>query len=54
VKIKQASLNNAKVNLNYCQIVSPVDGVVISGAVELGQTVASSFNTRHCSRSRMT
>ena len=45
VKIKQASLNNAMVNLNYCKIVSPVDGVVISRAVELGQTVASSFNT---------
>ena len=45
VKIKQASLNNAKVNLNYCKIVSPVDGVVISRAVDLGQTVASSFST---------
>ena len=45
VKIKQASLYNAKVNLDYCKIVSPVDGVVISRAVELGQTVASSFNT---------
>jgi HlyD family secretion protein len=45
VKIKQAALNNAKVNLNYTKIVSPVDGVVISRAVELGQTVASSFNT---------
>lgn len=45
VKIKQASLSNALVNLNYCKIVSPVDGVVISRAVELGQTVASSFNT---------
>jgi HlyD family secretion protein len=45
VKIKTASLNNALVNLNYCKIVSPVDGVVISRAVELGQTVASSFNT---------
>jgi HlyD family secretion protein len=45
VKIKQASLNNALVNLNYCKILSPVDGVVISRAVELGQTVASSFNT---------
>ena len=45
VKIKQASLNNALVNLNYCKICSPVDGVVISRAVELGQTVASSFNT---------
>ncbi|HZL78865.1 MAG TPA: efflux RND transporter periplasmic adaptor subunit, partial [Candidatus Limnocylindrales bacterium] len=45
VKIKQASLNNALVNLNYCKIRSPVDGVVILRAVELGQTVASSFNT---------
>ncbi len=45
VKIKQASLSNSQVNLNYCKIVSPVDGVVISRAVELGQTVASSFNT---------
>ena len=45
VKIKQASLSNMLVNLNYCKIVSPVDGVVISRAVELGQMVASSFNT---------
>jgi HlyD family secretion protein len=45
VKIKQASLNNALVNLDYCKIVSPVDGVVIERAVELGQTVASSFST---------
>jgi HlyD family secretion protein len=45
VKIKQASLNNAKVNLDYCKIVSPVAGVVILRAVELGQTVASSFST---------
>jgi len=45
VKIKTASLNNANVNLNYCKILSPVDGVVILRAVELGQTVASSFST---------
>jgi len=45
VKIKQASLSNALVNLNYCKILSPVNGVVISRAVDLGQTVASSFNT---------
>ncbi|MGA2247323.1 MAG: efflux RND transporter periplasmic adaptor subunit [Verrucomicrobiota bacterium] len=45
VKIKQASLYNAAVNLDYCKIVSPVDGVVIQRAVELGQTVASSFST---------
>jgi HlyD family secretion protein len=45
VQQKQASLDNAKVNLGYCKILSPVDGVVILRAVELGQTVASSFNT---------
>ena len=45
VKIKQASLDNALVNLNYCKILSPVDGIVISRAIDLGQTVASSFNT---------
>ena len=45
VKIKQASLDNAIVNLGYCKILSPVDGMVISRAMDLGQTVASSFNT---------
>jgi HlyD family secretion protein len=45
VQIKQASLDNANANLGYCKIRSPVDGVVISRAVDLGQTVASSFNT---------
>ena len=45
VKIKQASLDNALVNLNYCKIISPVDGIVISRAIDIGQTVASSFNT---------
>ena len=45
VKIKQASLDNALVNLNYCKILSPVDGIVILRAIDIGQTVASSFNT---------
>ncbi len=45
VQIKQASLDNAKANLGYCKIRSPVDGIVISRAIDLGQTVASSFNT---------
>jgi HlyD family secretion protein len=45
VQIKQASLANAEANLGYCKIRSPVDGVVILRAVELGQTVASSFST---------
>ncbi|MGD0349289.1 MAG: efflux RND transporter periplasmic adaptor subunit [Verrucomicrobiota bacterium] len=45
VKIKQASLDNAGANLGYCKIYSPVDGVVLSRSVDVGQTVAASFNT---------
>ena len=45
VQIQQASVTNATANLGYCKILSPVDGVVISRAVDLGQTVASSFST---------
>ncbi len=45
VKIKQASVDNAKTSLGYTKIVSPVDGVVISRNVDVGQTVAASFNT---------
>jgi len=45
VRIKQASLSNSVANLGYCKIYSPVDGVVISRSVDVGQTVAASFNT---------
>ncbi len=45
VQIKQASLDNASASLGYCKIRSPVDGIVILRAIDLGQTVASSFNT---------
>jgi HlyD family secretion protein len=45
VQIKQATLANTEANLGYCKILSPVDGVVISRAVDVGQTVASSFST---------
>jgi HlyD family secretion protein len=38
-----AALNQAKVNLSYTDIISPIDGVVISRAVDVGQTVASSM-----------
>lgn len=41
----QASLEKAKIDLGYTQITSPVNGIVISKEVELGQTVAASFNT---------
>jgi HlyD family secretion protein len=45
VQLDQASLDNATANLGYCKIRSPVDGVVIQRAVNVGQTVASSFAT---------
>lgn len=45
VKQAQASLNSALTELAYTEIRSPVDGIVISKAVEVGQTVAASFST---------
>ncbi|MCA9590361.1 MAG: efflux RND transporter periplasmic adaptor subunit, partial [Myxococcales bacterium] len=39
----QAALNQAQVNLSYTRILSPIDGVVISRNVDVGQTVASSL-----------
>lgn len=40
-----AQESKARTNLGYATIYSPIDGVVISKAVEVGQTVASSFST---------
>lgn len=40
-----ASLRLAETNLKYTRIISPVDGVVISRNVDVGQTVAASFQT---------
>lgn len=45
VSAAQASLNNNLTNLGYSKITSPVDGTVISREVDVGQTVAASFNT---------
>ena len=39
------SLRQATTNLGYTKIVSPIDGVVISRAVDVGQTVAASLQT---------
>lgn len=41
----QAQLDAARKNLSYCDIYSPVDGVVLLRNVNIGQTVAASFNT---------
>ncbi|MBR1600388.1 MAG: efflux RND transporter periplasmic adaptor subunit [Alphaproteobacteria bacterium] len=45
VKQAEASLNSAQTELSYTEIKSPVNGIVISKAVEVGQTVAASFST---------
>src|SRR6267378_546905 len=43
VKIKQGALDKARADLDHCAIKSPVDGVVISRNVDVGQTVAASL-----------
>ena len=40
-----SNLDKAKTDLGYATIYSPIDGVVLSRAVEEGQTVAASFST---------
>jgi HlyD family secretion protein len=44
VKTRQASLNKAKVDFERTTIYAPIDGIVISRMVDVGQTVAASFN----------
>ena len=44
VEKSQASVSQAKANLDFCTILSPVDGVVITRSVDEGQTVVSSMN----------
>lgn len=39
------NVKKAETNIGYATITSPIDGVVLSKAVEEGQTVASSFST---------
>ena len=41
----EAALRYAETNLMYTDIVSPVDGIVVSRNVDAGQTVAASFQT---------
>ena len=45
VKQQTANLEEAQVNLDYTNIISPVDGTVVSRNVDVGQTVAASFQT---------
>ena len=41
----QESLKQAETNLKYTKITSPIDGVVVSRQVDVGQTVAASLQT---------
>ncbi|MEW6303647.1 MAG: efflux RND transporter periplasmic adaptor subunit [Verrucomicrobiota bacterium] len=44
VKISEASLERARVDLARCTIYAPIDGIVISRSVDVGQTVAASLS----------
>ncbi len=43
VALANAALGQAETNLTYSKIVSPIDGVVVNRAYDVGQTVAASF-----------
>ncbi len=45
VEQARAALREAEVNLGYTDILSPIDGIVVSRNVDVGQTVAASFQT---------
>ena len=44
VTIKEGALQKARVDLDHCTITSPIDGIVISRSVDVGQTVAASLS----------
>ena len=45
VEQAQAALDSAETELRYTKTISPVEGIVVSKEVEVGQTVAASFQT---------
>jgi len=45
IQQREAALANSEVNLGYTNIISPVDGTVVSRNITVGQTVAASFQT---------
>ncbi|MDR3279749.1 MAG: efflux RND transporter periplasmic adaptor subunit [Synergistaceae bacterium] len=45
VAAQEASVERARLQLGYTRIYSPVDGVVVTRNVDVGQTMAASFNT---------
>lgn len=45
VQLDRGAVETASVNLEYTNIVSPVDGTVVARNITIGQTVAASFQT---------
>lgn len=45
VQIKTASVETARANLSYTEIRSPIDGIVIKRAVDIGNSVSASLNS---------
>jgi len=45
VRIREAAVRRAKVDLERTTIFAPIDGMVITRTVDVGQTVAASFST---------
>ena len=45
VVIRQAVVESAQANLGYCKITAPVEGIVISRKVDVGQTVIAAMST---------
>src|SRR5262249_41480841 len=41
----EAQLRQAQLNVSYCTIRSPIDGVIVNRYVDVGQTVQASVNT---------
>jgi HlyD family secretion protein len=44
LKIQQAAVDNAKVDLSRCDIYAPIDGIVLDRQADVGKTVAASLN----------
>jgi len=45
LKSAQSSLERSRINLSYASIYAPIDGIVISRSIDVGQTVAASFSS---------
>lgn len=44
LELTEARLKKAKVDLDRCRILSPINGVVVDRTAEIGQTIAASFS----------